>query len=82
MDPSAEWLILQWREGEDFLFDDNNLHYVVNGRRTHRLTFTADVLRPNLPLTVWFFNQVVHRAVAKFLPGASRQLYEWSRGGG
>lgn len=59
---------MEWNEGADFIFDDSQLHYVINGRSQRRVVFTADVLRPNLPFPVWLLNAFLHRTVVPFLP--------------
>ena len=61
MQTPQAWEVFEWQEGQDWLFDDNDMHYVVNGRGSRRLTFTLDVLRPNLPLPVWLVNQWLTR---------------------
>jgi aspartyl/asparaginyl beta-hydroxylase (cupin superfamily) len=53
----------RWNDGENFVFDENNLHFVVNDGPGRRLVFNVDFPRPNLPLRMRIINEVLLRYV-------------------
>lgn len=68
----AKWSTFEWTDGGDFVFDDNNLHFAVNDGPTRRLIFTFDFPRPNLPLHMRVFNEIILRGVLRFIPSVAK----------
>lgn len=53
-----------WRDGEDFVFDDNRAHRSINSTPHPRLILVVDFPRHDMPAGERLVNKVVMRVVA------------------
>ncbi|GMH64522.1 hypothetical protein TrST_g103 [Triparma strigata] len=61
----SDWSVHPWKEGHDFVFDEMDTHYAVQGSPDPRLIFLADFPRPNLN---WWWRVLLHGVVWGLMP--------------
>jgi len=71
--PPEPPVVLTWKVGQDFLFDDTCVHEVRNNTVCRRIILFMDVERHDVP----FFSRLLHKffmAVAPFLPAVKEAI--------